>query len=163
MKTTRKNLYEMYAGLMKCSDVPGEKFAYAVLKNRNIIDSEIRSHESKFDEKKDFLAFQSEMKEVVKSHAKKNALGEYETQDSFEGGKIEKKYVIKDQEKLDKDLVELRKKYDKAIKAREKQMADFQGSMEDEVEIEIHNIKKGDVPSNITANQLEGITVLVNG
>lgn len=163
MKITREKLYELYSGISKCLDIPGEKFAYAILKNKKMVDSAIRSHEDSYQEKQDFLDFQKEMKELVRSHAKKNELGEYEVKDAIEGGRIVKQYVVEDQELLDKEAVELKKKHAKAIKSREKQMKDFQKSLGEEIYIEIHKIKKSEVPTTITANQLEGIMDLIHG
>lgn len=163
MKATRNKLYELHNSLKRCMDVKGEKFAYAIIKNKHKLESFLKHHEEEYAELPKFIEFQMKLREIVKENAKKKKDGTYEFEDTIESGKLEKKYVIKDQKKFDKEEAALKKEYKDVIKEREKQLEDFQKSLDDEVEFDAHVIDRSQVPSDITANQLEGVVELING
>lgn len=156
---TNKEVYSLRIGIQRCLDIPGEKFAYAIMKNKNKVDSYIKNLEFKYREKKEFLEYQDELRKAVVKHAKKKEDGSYETTLSYETGKPEQVYVIGDQKALDAENKELKKKFATAIKEREKQIKSFEKEVDKEADIKLHLIES--VPENITANQLEGILPLI--
>lgn len=143
----RKKVYQLL-------DVKGEKFAYAVLKNKQKIDSAYelwKDTNIKYNPNDDFLAYDKERVELAESFAKKDEKGEPIIKDE--------RYDIEDKDAFEKSLNLLKEKYDVAIKGREAQIADYEKEMDEEYEVDFHGVSE--VPDTISARELEAAEFMI--
>lgn len=155
---TNKEVYQLRQWLYECSDLKGQKFAYAILKNRNHVDSYIKNiEETMTTPSKEYLRFDEQRDKLARKNSERDANGEPMTK--MEG--MKRVYVIKNKEKFDADSKELKDKFKETIKEREKQIKTFEKFSEKIATVELHMIESSDVPEDITANLLEGISVLL--
>lgn len=146
---TRQKLVELYQSLNAVGNLRGVKFAYAVIRNLNILQPEIEALQKSAEPSKDFNIFEMARVELAKKHAKKDKNGEAVVEAN--------QFVIENKEKFDKEFVLLRKKHKEAVANRDKQIAEYNKLLEEEVKIELFKIKMSDVPQDISTEQLKGI------
>ena len=147
----RKKVYQLL-------DVKGEKFAYAVLKNKQKIDSAFDDWmeiSKKYNPTDAFLAYDKERVELAEYHAKKDDKGEPIT--TGEGNA--ERYDIEDTETFEKELEKLKDKHGDAITEREKQIEDYEKEMDEEFELDIHKVTE--VPDTISARELEAAEFMI--
>ena len=143
----RKKVYQLL-------DVKGEKFAYAVLKNKEKIDAAWETYldiAKKYNPDDDFMAFEKDRVDLAETFAKKDANGEPITKDE--------RYDIEDKDGFEKSLDLLKEKHDLAIKGREAQIAEYEKEMDEEIDIEFHVVSK--VPDTISARELEAADFMI--
>lgn len=145
----RKKVYQLL-------DVKGEKFAYAVLKNKQKIDSAWDSYldiSKKYNPSEEYLAFDKDRVELAESMAKKDDKGEPIIKDE--------RYDIENPEEFEKALNELKEKHAEAIKGREDQIAACEKELDEEYDIEFHKVSE--VPDTISARELEAAEFMIAG
>lgn len=165
----RRQIIEYRKAIYQLLDVRGEKFAYAVLKNKNKIDSlfedlkkDIQAVE-KDEPSKEYLDYLSEREKLVVKHSKKDTDGKPLTKMISRGeGDIEQ-YVIEDEETLKKEIEEFDKKYEKVIYDREqeqKRITNLENAvLDEEIEVEFHKVKK--LPDTINAREMEAASMFM--
>jgi hypothetical protein len=146
-------LYQLADGLGKMGDLTGVKFAYAIVKNKRIVEDEIKLLSESLKASDKFTEFDKKRVEIVKEHADKDEKGE---------AKIEgNQYVVSDTKAMEAAIDPLKEEYKDAIEAREAQIKEFSEMLEKEINIELYKIKQDDLPKDISVAQLESIRWIV--
>ena len=150
---TNRDLFEFQQALGLVADLPGGKFAYAVVKNRAKVDSIINAlYKVKRHSKE--KEFERRRVEICEKYCDKdddnNPVLEH---DAFQG--------LQDNADFDTDMDKLRKEFKAVMDHREKEKKVFDARLEEEVEIDIHKVFLDIIPEAITANQLAGIMPMV--
>jgi len=148
----RKKVYQLL-------DVKGEKFAYAVLKNKQKIDSAYQvwaETANKYAPTEEFLNYDKDRHDLAETMSKKDEKGEPSVIRDENG--VER-YDIEDKDAFEKSLELLREKYAEPIKGRETQIADYEKEMDEEYDVEFHIVSK--VPDTISARELEAADFMI--
>lgn len=154
VKVTNNEVFTLQQWLYECSDIKGQKFAYAILKNRVKVDAYIKAlREENLTESAEFKKYDTARIKLAEKFAVKDA----NKAPVIANGR----YTIKDQKKFDAAVKELKEKHKEAIKGREKQLKNFEKVLTQPAKIEFHKIAESELPEEITANQLSGIKVLI--
>lgn len=150
-------IFGLLQALRGVSDLKGIKFAYAVLKNKNLLEQYAKKFSDSVGPSEEYNAFESERLKLVTEFSEKDEKGEPKLIE-VEG---RKEYDIKDQAGFDKKAEKLKKKYKKVLDERQEKLADFEKTLEAESGVKLHLISEEDIPQEITANQLELIQVMI--
>lgn len=163
LKITINNLIRLHSGLDKIGNLKGRKFAYAVSKNVDIVDQELKHYSierneisGKYEQKKskDYKKYDKERGELCLKHCKK---------DEKKRPVIENnKFIMVDDDKFNKDLKKLQKKHE-AFKEHESAEKEFQNMLDDEMEtkIELFMINIELVPEDISVSQMKMIKEII--
>lgn len=151
---TNQDVLTLQQWLWEAGDIKGTKFAYAVLKNRKIVDAYAKKlQDDSLSPKKNFQKYEMARLKLAEKHAKKDGAGKPIINQN--------RYDIKDQAKFDKAIEKLQEKHKVAIEEREKQAKDFQLVLKQPANIELHLISSVDLPGELTANLLDGLSLLM--
>lgn len=153
MKLSRNAVNELYKGLDTLGSLQGVKFAYFIAKNKALLESEIKDMKEAIKTSDEYNVYEKARIALAEEHAVK------------EDGKPvvkDNSYVMEDKDAFNKAWEALKDKHKDAIDARKKQVEDFNKFLEEEIELNLHNIQLTDVPANITVEQMEIIEPLVN-
>jgi len=152
-----KELLRFQRGLVAVSKLPGVKFAYAVARNQGKIKSEIEALQESSKPSEDHKKFNTERIELCEKHSEKDENGvAMQNEDGT-------KYIINDEAAFEKVHVKLTKKHKIAIDARNKQLKGFEDILNEEIEIEFHQVKEVDFPEGITTEQMINIREMMEG
>jgi len=154
MKIQLSELIELSQGLTAVDPLRGVKFTYAVAKNNIAIRKEIQSCKAALKETKQHKEYNKKRIEICEKHADKNENGK----PIFKGDTYSGVVGNKD---FEKEIDDLKSKYSNAISERKKAIEDYNELLEQEVDVNIHKLKREDLPVDITAGQLTGIMPIV--
>lgn len=157
MEMTKGELIDLYFGLNTLGELQGAKFAYAVMKNVNILRNEAEAIESAKNPKQDYIQFTREQVALAKKHA---VVKDGVPQTYMEDGKSF--YAIQDNDKFDKEFEELKKKHQPAIDAYKKQLMELEDLLKEKVEVELYKVSKDLVPETITVKQYASIEAIIS-
>jgi len=136
------------------SHYQGIEFAYAVFKNKQIIDNKLLEVEFIKNVTPEVVEYEEQRVKICEDFAKKD-----------DNGKpiVEKElYVITDQETFRSKMVELFEKYKPFIEERQQQIELFNQKMNVPANVEFVKIKKEQIPPEIkTARELEEISFMI--
>jgi len=149
-----KDLITLEESLQKVGNLTGFKFVYAVAKNLDILNREIKIIQETFKFSKDFQKYDLERVELAKKFSKKDKDGKDVV--------VNNAFVLEDEKGFRKELEILKKSNKKVIEIREKQVEDLNKLLEEESNIKLHKIQKEDIPENITGSQLFNILSIIN-
>lgn len=152
-KPTIQEISGLLDWLNACSSLPGAKFAYCVSKNREKITTYVKELEKGFGPTAEFVKYEEARIKLARSHAEKDENKEPKVENG--------QFVIKDKKAFKKAVEALKKEHKKAIDSRKKQIKSFEKLMQSEAKVELHKIKREDISSEINANQLDGIKMLI--
>lgn len=163
-----RQLPEIMSSIYKCMDVKGEKFAYALLKNKNKIEPKYELLKERFKKLEDEIApipeydeYDKKRVELAKKHSRKNEDGSVKIKihPQFQT----EQYDIIDVKKFEDELNVLKEEYKDAIEKKEEQEKELNSEkdkiFDEEVEIEIHMVSK--VPEGISARELEAAKFMI--
>jgi len=169
----RRQLIEYRKNVELLLDVKGEKFSYAVLKNKAHIESafedlkrditKLSTEERESQTFKDYLKFVEERETIASKYAKKDEEGKPLTEKvNTEKGEIER-YIIEDEKSLEKEVAELSEKDEKILEDRKNQEIEFlnleNAIYDEEIELDIHMVSE--VPDSITARELAAAEFMI--
>lgn len=152
-KMKLKDLLTLQQGLWESSDLKGDKFAYAILKNRKVVDKKVEEAKVILAPTKEYLKFDDARVKLAKKFADKGANGEPLV--------ANQNFVITKKVEFDKALKELMKSHDKVVKERDKQLKAYNNSLEKTIEIELYMISPEEISPEITANVLSWISAVL--
>lgn len=155
---TNREVSVLQTKLYNVSDLAGTKFAYSILKNRKLVDAYLNKLKEKIAPSAAYNAYDKERMELAQSMAKKDEKGNPMVVRSNGGSE----YDIEDKKSFEKSIKELQKKHKTAISARKKQVDAFNKLFDAPSTIKLHLIDPSEIPSDMTANQLDGISALIN-
>lgn len=166
MKLTmkRSDVLALWKGLHAVDELTGASsqnvsFAYAIAKTKKLLKPEVEALRAAAKASPAYQKYDVSRLTLCKKHVAKNHKGKEKTIVDPETGDI--KFVMKDQTAFDEALEELRSHHTDALTEREKQHKACDELLEKEVEIEIHQIFKGDVPAEISVDQMSGIVEMI--
>ena len=151
--STKTEIIQLYQALKKLGNLSGVKFAYAVSKNINLIEPEIKSFEKALEASDEFTKFEEKRMALVEKFAKKDEKGEKLIKNN--------EYEIEDLEQFNKEFEALKEENKEVYDARQKQIDEYNDLLKSESTLELHKISISDVPQNITVSQMTSISSLV--
>ena len=144
----------MLAGLETVSTLRGVKFAYAVSKNKNTIQQEIASLRESHQPSEEYIKFDNARMALCENHCRRE-----------ENGKPalinDREYDIIDRPQFDIELEKLRGEHEAAVKEHEQGQREYEKFLDEESEIKLHMVTLSDLPTDITAQQLDSINMMV--
>lgn len=152
----KQDLFRIQQGLKTVANLKGVKFAYAVAKNNRKITAECEDIQEGIKPTEEWEEIEKKQREINLEHCKKNeagdpipdASGQFIILPEFKIAHTNRMQHLKDASK-------------EAYAEREKQIEDYNKSMNDVIEFKLHTIKEEDLPSDITGAQLDGIFEMV--
>ena len=153
----RKDIPAILNALDDVSELKGVKFAFAVLKNRKIFESQIEEDKAIFEKiltpSDDFKEFETKRIELCVDYSEKdeNGLPIIENE----------QYKILDFSKFDVELNILSEKHKEAIDARKKQIDDYNSLMEEELVLEFKKISIEELPNDVSEKQLRVLEFMI--
>lgn len=147
-KIVRGQLYELKYFLEQTLKANGDnevgnrqKYFYAVNKNLNKIENEIKIIEKLKEPTSKFKEFLQDKETRLKQHAKKDESGkEIIINETLPNGQTVQRYDVEDMGKWDKEMDDLRETYSEAIKEQEDIQDKLNELLLEEVEIELYMI-----------------------
>lgn len=151
-----KDLFKLASSIMACSSLKGVRFSYALSKNMNKIKSELKIFEEANQPSPEFKKFEEARLKLNKEFG-----------DLDENGNLKMangQYVIlpQNRKKFDKAFEELKKKSKSVLKAREEQIKQFNELLEEESDFKPYFVNMEHVPEDISVEQLNGISDLID-
>lgn len=154
----RKDIQTYLTALDVVSEVKGVKFAFTVLKNKKKINEQIEEDKEIIKEilvaSDDFKEFEAKRIEICENHCVKNDKGVSIINDG--------KYDLIDDDIVEKKFNSLKKTYKSTILDRDKQLAELEEIMADEINISFIKLTFDDLPEDLTEKQLESIEFMLN-
>lgn len=150
----KKELFKAVESLNSVSELKGVKFAYTTLKNKKKIEEEIKFLEEVVKPSDKFLEYEQERIQLCNQFADKNEDGSPVIENN--------QFKIQDMDTFNKKLENLKKSYDGVLEEREKQIFEYNSMIDEEVGIEFTKLNLNDLPTDISAEQLEKIDFMVN-
>lgn len=156
MKFKRNALLEVQQGLLQAGNLTGIKLVYAIAKNTRMIASELKAMERLTQQKPDYTKYDQERLKLCKEMCVKDEKGVPIIQENSYAG-------LTGTPDFEKRLKALKKKHQKAVDGREKDMEEYNKLLDEEVEIDIHMVNIKFLPPGVTAQQLTGIMFMIQG
>ena len=122
------------------------KLAYAIAKNRRILDQEIESLKETIKHTEKYKEYDSKRIELAKKHAKKD---ENDVPVEKDGN-----FLLEDEVAFKKELEVLQTEYKEAIDDMEKKFDAFNTLLEEEFTTELYTITEDMIPETATANEV---------
>ncbi len=153
-----KNVIELLSLLRSdvISNSKGKEFAYAVIKNIDILEKEAKIFEQ-LNQKQphpDFINFENERQIVCIKHSKKDENGNPIIMND--------QYQIENVPLFDIEMKEVQEKYKEVIQHQQDTQKEFIDFMEKDVTLELVKISINDVPNEITPNMLKVLKYMIN-
>ncbi len=156
MRLTKQQVLDLNTGLEDVSHLPGAKWAYVIARNIALLKPEMEALQKAYAADSEYIEYDNERVKVVELHAvKENGKPQKETKNGVE------QYVIDNEEKFDKAISQLQKKYEAAISSRKKQVQEFEEILKEETEINLFLVDPVNLPEAITPAQLSVILPII--
>lgn len=154
----RKEINTLLKALDGVSEIKGVKFAFAILKNRKKLETQIEEDKSIFEEilkpSDGFKEFENKRVDLCVLYSEKDENGNPLTENE--------QYKINDVEVFNKELETLSEKYSEDINNRYKQVSDYNSLMEEEIEITFVKVNYEDLPEGVSEKDLKPISFMIN-
>lgn len=162
MKVTKRRIdfLNLLQGFGALGSLSGFRLSYAVMRIKNRLLSEEKIALGMKAIKKEHKEFEDKRNELAKSYARKDPLGN--PLQLNKDGVIS--WDIPDEEyaTFEKDLEDLKLQYPGVYEARNKQKDELNTWLLEEATIDFYDIKKSDIPENITVQQYELIDPFIS-
>ena len=154
MRIQRSKLLGLLQGI-NAINLPGVKFNYALIKNKNKIQSELEVLSKVMNVSKELGEYDVKRTELCKVHCTKDAKSKPVIKNKkYEG--------LDNHPEFEKGLKELETEYKDALDGRKKQVEEYNTLILEEIDIPLHEILFKDVPEQITTRQLDSIMLLIS-
>jgi hypothetical protein len=154
----RKDFGPAIDALNSVSEVKGVKFAFAVLKNRRKLESQIEDDRTIFEEilkpSEGFKEYEDKRISLCESSSEKDEEGKAITEGD--------RYKIIDMVKFNNDLNELTEEYQDVVDDRKKQIEEYNSLMEENIELDFQKVGFNDLPEELTENQLRSLEFMLD-
>lgn len=149
-----KQLQTIAKGLNAVGNLKGVKFAYAVAKNKVLVDRELEILQTAINPNEKFKKYEEERIKLCEVFAEK---------DEKDKPKMENnEYIITDRVKFDKELDKLQKELSAVVAERDAQVKEFNELLNKESDFKPFMIEYEDVPTDITSDSMSLIVDLIN-
>jgi hypothetical protein len=146
-----KDLLKFWEGLNSVGHFKGVKFAYAVCRNRAMVKSIIDSLEDSFKPSEEFVKWDAERLEIARKYARKDEQGNLI---EMPGRNLD----ITNMPAFIAEIDLLKEKYQEALDAREKQMAEKESLMSEEVQdFKPYMLPFSQIPEDMTVEHMDKI------
>lgn len=152
MKITKKDLGDLYQGLLSVDNLTGVKFSYAVARNLSMLKDEMESLKKAISMSKEFAEYEFKRVELAEDCA------------VLENGKpkvVNGEYEIRDEEFFKTSLSKLQETYKEAIDGRKKQLSELRELLKEEIEVDLYMIPQDIVPEAINTKQMADILPII--
>lgn len=153
----RKDIPGILNALDEVSELKGVKFAFTVLKNRKIFETQIEEDKAIFEKiltpSDEFKEFETKRIELCIECSEKDENGSPVVEND--------QYKILDLNKFDNELNKLSKKHKEAIDARKKQIDDYNSLMEEDLILDFKKISINDLPNEVSEKQLRMLEFMI--
>lgn len=151
-----EELFMLNQAITTVGNLSGVKFAYAIAKNKKVIETEIEVLKESVKPSEKFTEYEKKKAEIVKKYADKDEKGNYKAD-------ANNQYVVETQKvEFEKEVAPLNEEYKEEIDKRDAQVKEFNEVMlKAEAKFIPFKIKKEDVPVNITVAQTTAIFSLI--
>jgi hypothetical protein len=140
--------------LEKVSNYQGLDFAYAVLKNKQLIDNKLMEVDFIRNVSPEVVEYEEKRIKLCEEFAQKDENGKTMIENDL--------YVIIDRDTFKNKMDELLSMYRPFVEERQKQVELFNQKMNNVIDFEFVKIKKEDIPPQIaTARELEDISFMI--
>lgn len=154
-----KEIFDFRSALDELSDIKGKTFAYAVFKNKQLLDAEIEIvNQLRKQPSQDVIDYENERQLLCIKHADKDDNGDAVINYNPNGTQS---YQISDLEKFQKEHDKISAKYKDAIDENKKDQDEFIAYLEKESEVEVKKVKIDDLPEDVTAGFMEKIQYML--
>ena len=155
MKFKRQELFNLLSAFVKVKNLKGAKFAYAIIKNQEKIKREIIAFNKNNAPKpaKEYNEWERARIELCNKHCAKKNDKPIITDNKFVG--------LEKNPNFEKELEELKKKYKTTLDDYQKQVNEYNTKIGEEIEFDLHQVNKDELPAEISTVQLEGILAIV--
>lgn len=154
LKLKRVKLFKLLQGINVALLLPGAKFAYALVKNKKKIQSELdilKEIAKSTEEPEDFRKKRIDLcEQFCEKDDKKKSIIKNNSYCGLEGNK-----------KFNKEVEKLKLEYKTVLDKREKAVGEYDKLLQEEVEVDLHKIILKDIPEDITGQQLEAIQEII--
>lgn len=156
MKVKRTELVKLKDGIVACGNLTGEKFVYATIKNKRLIEQELKDCKDMLKDKKEYTEFNNKRGELCEKYCTKDKNNKpIIVNGKYTGLEVNSLFT--------KELKTLQKKYKEAIDTKQNQIIDYNKAMVGEAEIKLHMVKKSEAPMNtITGKQYDGVFIMID-
>lgn len=153
---TKGEVLELYFGLNSLGELHGARFAYAVIRNINLLKGEAEALLEARNPKQDYIIFEREQVALAKLHA---VMKDGVPQKYVENGK--EFYAIADMEKFNKEFEVLKAKHLPAIDNYQAQLKEYESMLKEDVLVRVYKITKDSIPEDISVKQFASIEAIV--
>jgi len=155
-----REIFGLREALNDVDYIKGKVFAFAVFKNKAILDSEIEAINAiKKDPGEDYIEYEKERTALCELHSEKDENGNVVLDYNPNGTQS---FKIIDNDAFTKEYEVLAKKHEKMLKEIAENKKEFEEFLEKESEVELKKISIDDLPDDISASFLEKIAPMID-
>lgn len=155
-----KDIFALREALNEVDYIRGKSFAYAVFKNKQILEKEMEIlNQIKKEPHPDFINFENERTLLCTQHSELDENGEIVTNFTPDG---QKTFKIKDMDLFNEEYIVLAEKYKDVLDDMTESKKEYDDFLEREFESELTKIKMEDLPDDISASFLEKIKFMID-
>lgn len=162
MKVTKLQLIKINNTLFEVSDLKGVKFAYSISKNKKKLEEEMKALSDMQKPSEGFVEYEKQLRKLVEKCGKRDENNNLIKQVNERG---EVGFAIHEDDLIfQKEKEILDNKFKNAIEERNKTQEKIQEILEEEIEIEefeFHKITFNDLPTDLTANQIDLLDFMI--
>jgi len=155
-----KEIFGLREALNEVDYIRGKAFAYAVFKNKDLLDKEIEDlNKVKKEPHPDYINFENERTLLCRLHSEKDEDDNPVLQYNPDGTQAFKILAI---EEFQKDYEKLAKKYDDVLNDMADSKKEFDDFMERESDVQLKKVSVDDLPDDVSAGFLEKIKYMID-
>lgn len=141
--------------LPELEKIKGAKFQYALLKNCDILQTELTLIQTKAKPSENFIKYEQERVKLCEQHSAKDEKGQPKKRDVGNG---QTEYDIDTESESWKTAIEqLKSKYADEIKLRDEQIKNYNDMLDVDAVVKFHLIKLEDIPNELNGEQMAAI------
>lgn len=159
MELKKKDLRVLLDAITDCRKLTGAKFSYALVKNYNKIELELKILGESQQEPSEKLALYFKIqKATIQSYAKKDDKGEYIYTVDDKGLQH---YTFIDESKVVAAIKKLKLEYPEEMAELDRINKDYAALLNEPCDIEFYKIKLDCIPNGISVEQMSSIEILI--
>jgi hypothetical protein len=161
----KRNLERLETGLNSVLKLKGVRFAYAVVKNLQLIQTEIKAFTAAIEPDDAYAEYDKKRIELCKKYADKDKNEKPVTLPIRKGSNIVR-FIIKkaeNKELFNAEMEVLNEEYKDAIEKRNGSVKEFEKILDGDCDVKLEMIDLKDIPADITGEQLVNINEMVKG
>ena len=171
VKLTKEKVIQLHNALSEIGEEkPNAKFAYAVAKNLNVIEPEVKALMKAQEKSKEYQEYDSKRVSICREMANKDENGTpimiggiFQKDKDGIPQRVGGEFDIPDRAKLDKRIEKLKKEYKEAVDEQEIKIDEFNELIKEEIDIEFHRVKYEWIPKDKFKKDEDGDKQLVSG